>query len=175
MSRLRADKTQLQAAYERVKHAPQWAESCALIATGKAPSEMFAALAVRPDILLALSAFSGPLHSGSRLEREVQERVIVAVSEANRCQYCAASHSGSLERLGLGETEPSPRAQAALAYTAAAVANPPAITDSVWDAARDTFDDEEILELTVVIGLTCMLNRINDCLGVRYNGEYDKP
>lgn len=173
MSRLRADAAQIRDAYVRVNGDPQWAESCALIAEGKSPSEMFAALAVRPDILQALVGFSAPVHPGGRLEREVQERVVVAVSEANNCQYCAASHTGSLQRLGLADTAPSARALAALAYTSAAVANPPAVTDAVWKAAQAVFDDGELLELTVLIALTAMLNRINDCLGVRYHGEYD--
>jgi len=37
------------------------------------------------------------------------------------------------------------------------------------------FTDGEIVELTFLIGLTALLNRLNDCLGVRYNGEYEQP
>lgn len=174
MARISATDEQIQGAYAAVKEDAQWAESCRLIAEGKPPSEMFRALAVRPDVLRALSAFSGPIYPGGLLERNLKERVVVAVSEANDCRYCAGSHSGSLRRMGLSANDSlTPRESAALAYTAAAIANPPAVTDTIFAQTREFFTDEEIVELTFVIGLTAMLNRFNDCLGVRYNDDYE--
>ena len=175
MSRISATDAQIQEAYTAVRDDPQWSESCRLIAEGKPPSEMFRALAVRPDILQAMSAFSVPLYPGGLLERNLKERVVVAVSEANDCQYCAGSHSVSMRRAGLFPDDAlTPRESVALAYTAAAVANPPAVTDTLYAETRTHFDEGEIIELTMLIGLTAMLNRLNDCLGVRYNNDYDE-
>ena len=174
MARISANAAQIQAAYAAVKDDPQWSESCRLIAEGKRSSEMFCALAVRPDILQALSAFTAPLYPGGLLERALQERVTVAVSEANACQYCSASHTGSLRRMNLSpEDALTPRESAALAYVAAAVANPPAVSDALYAETRAHFTEEEIVELTLLIGLTGMLNRFNDCRRVRYNNDYE--
>ena len=37
---------------------------------------------------------------------------------------------------------------------------------------RERFTDPELVELTFLIGYINMLNLFNNCLGVRYNGEY---
>jgi AhpD family alkylhydroperoxidase len=175
MSRIAADEKQIRNAYEAVCDDPQWTESCRLIAEGKPPSEMFQAMAVRPDILRALSAFGTAVYPGGLLERGLKERVVVAVSEANHCQYCVGSHTGTLHRLGLAPDSSaySARENAALAYTRAAVANPPFVSDDLWRETREHFTEEEIVELTLLIGLTGMLNRFNDCLNVHYNNDYE--
>jgi alkylhydroperoxidase family enzyme len=80
-----------------------------------------------------------------------------------------------MRRLGLapkGETV-TKRETTALAYTVAALADPNDIPEEIWAAVKDIFSDGEIVELTFLIGLTSLLNRLNDCLGVRYNGEYE--
>lgn len=174
MSRISASEEQIAVAFSRVKDDPQWAESCQLILEGKPPSEMFQAMAVRPDILEGLSAFGASLYPGGLLPRALKERVIVAVSEANACQYCAASHLGTMKRLGLEQTTGlTAQENAALDFTQEAIANPPRIEDELWARTREHFTEEEIVELTLLIGLTAMLNRFNDCLGVRYNNDYE--
>jgi AhpD family alkylhydroperoxidase len=157
-----------------VKDEVQWKESCRLVQEGKLPSEMFRALAVRPDILKALSAFGNAVYPSKELESALAERVVMAVSRWNNCQYCTGSHTGAMRRLGLDpDTDPlTPREQAALDYTHAALANPHAISDELWAGTRAHFSESEIVELTMLIGLTGMLNQFNDCLGIRYNNDY---
>lgn len=176
MSRISANAAQIAEAYAAVKEDSQWTESCYLIEQGKLPSEMFRALAVRPDILQALSGFGKAVHPGGQLERVLQERVIVAVSEWNDCQYCAAIHTGSMHRLSL-DPEKDPltlREQVALDYTHAALDNPHALSEEVWNKTTAHFTEGEIVELTLLIGHIGMLNRFNDCLGVRYNNDYEE-
>lgn len=176
MSRIEGSAPQIAEAYAAVKEDPQWTESCRLIEQGKAPSEMFRALAVRPDILRALSEVGKALYPGGLLERALNERVVVEVSRWNNCQYCEGSHTGSMRRLGLDpDNDPlTPREQAALEYTRAALANPHSLPEDVWNRTKAHFTDGEIVELTLLIGLIGMLNRFNDCLGVRYNNDYDE-
>lgn len=176
MSRISASAAQIAEAYAAVQDELEWKESCRLIAEGKQPSEMFRALAVRPDILLALSGLGKALYPGGLLERALCERVTVAVSRWNDCQYCVGSHTGSMHRLGLDPDADAltPREQAALEYTQAALTNPHAIGEEVWSRTQSLFTEGEIVELTLLIGLTGMLNRFNDCLGIRYNNDYDE-
>jgi AhpD family alkylhydroperoxidase len=175
MSRVRASTERLREAYAEVRDDPQWTESCQLMDRGQMPSEMFQALAVRPDLLRALSAFGAPLYPGGLLERDLQERVVVAVSFENGCQYCTASHAGTMRRRGIDpEGALTPREQAALTYALAATRNPPQVPDILWGETRKHFSEEELVELTLLVGLTAMLNRFNDCLEVRYLGDYDR-
>jgi len=174
--RVDASPEQIAAAYEAVHDDPAWAESCRLIEEGRPPSEMFRALAVRPDILRAMTGLGETVYPGGLLERALKERVIVAVSRWNGCQYCEGSHSGTMRRMGLSPYSPpeTPRERVALAYTLAALADPKEIPENLWAEVKECFTDGEIVELTYLIGLTALLNQLNDCLGVRYNGEYEQ-
>jgi alkylhydroperoxidase family enzyme len=44
--------------------------------------------------------------------------------------------------------------------------------ESVIQELREQFSDPELVELTFLIGYINMLNLFNNCLGVRYAGEY---
>ena len=47
-----------------------------------------------------------------------------------------------------------------------------AIPAALSDQLSEHFTDPELVELTFLIGFINMLNLFNDCLQVRYNGEY---
>ena len=144
------------------------------------PSEMFQTLAVRPDILAALSGLGAAVYPGGRLERALQERVVVETSRLNDCQYCTGSHTGALRRMGLAPTplgEPhapglTERERLALEYTRAAVQDANHIPEALFAEIQQAFRDEEIVELTFLVGLTVLLNLFNNALQVRYHDEY---
>jgi alkylhydroperoxidase family enzyme len=46
------------------------------------------------------------------------------------------------------------------------------IPESLVGQLHEHFSDPEIVELTFLIGYINMLNLFNNCLEVRYNGEY---
>ena len=64
------------------------------------------------------------------------------------------------------------RERLALAYTHAAVRDSNNIPDAFFAEIQKAFTDEEIVELTFLIGLTGMLNLFNNALQVRYHNEY---
>jgi len=47
------------------------------------------------------------------------------------------------------------------------------ITDSFFENLRSLFSQEEIVELTFLIGYINMLNYFNNTLQVTYQGDYD--
>lgn len=54
--------------------------------------------------------------------------------------------------------------RAALALTEAATRlqdGPPGVTDEIWDAAADHFDEEQLGAITLEIAMTNFFNRIN--------------
>ncbi len=143
------------------------------------PSEMFQTLAVRPDILAALGGLGAAVYPGGLLERALKERVVVEASCLNDCQYCVGSHIGTLRRMGLESTplqEPhapglTERERLALAYTHAAVRDSNNIPDRLFADMQKAFSNGEIVELTLLVGLTGMLNLFNNALQVRYHDE----
>ena len=165
---------QIQAAFEATANDPAWSASRRLMVEGKSPSEMFQTLAIRPDLLAAMSGLGEAVYPGGLLERPLKERVIVEISRLNECQYCTASHTGTMARLGIDPLETlTERERLALAYARAACADSNRVPDALFAQVQAAFSDAEIVELTFLIGLTGLLNLFNNCLQVRYHDEYD--
>jgi alkylhydroperoxidase family enzyme len=65
------------------------------------------------------------------------------------------------------------REKLALRLTESVMKNSLEITDSFFENLRSLFSQEEIVELTFLIGYINMLNYFNNTLQVTYQGEYD--
>ena len=112
------------------------------------------------------------------LEKSLIELVKMRASQINRCAFCLDMHSKDARRSG--ETEQrlyllsgweetslySPRERAALAWTETLtnVASTGA-PDADFQPLKGHFTDKEIVDLTVLIGLINVWNRI--CVGLR--------
>ena len=173
---------QIRSAFDRVKHDRSFDESRALAEQGKLPAEMIQAMALRPEILRAFGGFGDGVYPGGLLERSIKELVIIEASRANACQFCAQSHIALTRALGLSddplgdlddEANLKPRERLAIQYTRAAMADSNRVPESLFQSLRSLFSEPEIVELTFLIGFINMLNLFNNCLQVKYNGEYD--
>jgi AhpD family alkylhydroperoxidase len=172
---------QIQSAFEAVKDDPSFDESRGLWERGMPPVEMIQAMCLRPEILRAFAGFGDCVYPGGLLERRIKELVIISASRANECQFCAYSH-GDLVALANILDKPfelvdrpealEPRERLAVEYTRAAMADSNAIPDSLMERIGEHFTDPELVELTFLIGYINMLNLFNNCLHVRYHGEY---
>jgi AhpD family alkylhydroperoxidase len=172
---------EIQSAFEAVKDDPSFDESRALWNRGRPPVEMIQAMCLRPEILRAFAGFGDCVYPGGLLERRVKELVIITASTQNECQFCTSSHCDLVDRGGIARDplrlieEPdslAPRERLAVAYTRAAMADSNAIPERLRADIRGHFSDPEVVELTFLIGYINMLNLFNNCLGVRYHGEY---
>jgi AhpD family alkylhydroperoxidase len=151
--RITVSPEQIRSAFEAVKDDPSFDESRGLWERGHPPVEMIQAMCLRPELLRAFAGFGNAVYPGGLLERRVKELVIITASATNDCQFCVHSHC-DLVRIADILDEPltlveqpatlAPRERAAIEYTRAAMA--------------DSFIN--------------MLNLVNNCLQVRYNGEY---
>ena len=65
-----------------------------------------------------------------------------------------------------------PRERLAVEYTRAAMADSTRSPSRCWAELNEAFTDPELVELTFLIGYINMLNLFNNCLGVRYRGDY---
>ena len=179
--RVTVDPAQIQSAFEAVMDDPSFDESRGLWERGRPPVEMVQAMCLRPELLRAFAGFGNCVYPGGLLERRVKELVIIAASKRNACQFCTESHC---DLVSIGEIVRDPlvaiehpgslavRERIAVDYTRAAMTDSNAIPASLSDELHEHFTDPELVELTFLIGFINMLNLFNNCLQVRYNGEY---
>lgn len=128
---------------------------------------------VAPDGLKALSAAHSYV-ARSGLPPEVLDLVYLRVSQINNCAYCLGQHTRDLlkkgvksEKLALlqaweeggglfSETE---RAALAWAETVTLVAET-GVPDSAYSAAREVFDEKQLVDLTIAISVMNSYNRM---------------
>ncbi len=128
--------------------------------------------AIAPDGYKTLVAVETYLRR-SGLEQRLIELVKMRASQINGCAYCLATHSRDARRAG--ETEQrlylldawhesalyTPRERAALAWTDAltriAETHAP---DDVYAGLRPHFSDKEIVDLTILVGMINLWNRL---------------
>lgn len=123
--------------------------------------------------LKPLLDFSAALHEGG-LERPLVELVLMRASQLNGCAYCMDMHSKDAR--AAGETEQrlymlpgwreasiySERECAALGWTEAVTRlGEHGVPDDVYERARAAFGEEELLHLTMIVGMINSWNRLN--------------
>lgn len=154
-------------------------ESAQLFAKGLPIAEMIQALAMNRGVLSAFAAFEA-IYPHGQLERPLLEKVILAISTRNRCQFCVGSHVAITKGLGISSaevTDPlaaehSARERLALQYALALHHDSNRIPEPLFDSLRQTFSNSEIVELTFLTGFINMLNWFNNALEVRYQDEF---
>lgn len=180
--RVKIPPEQVKKAFDAVKHDPSFNESRAVVERGGMPAEMIQAMTLRPEILQGFAGFGQSVYPGGLLERRIKELVIIEASRANACQFCTHSHLSLVRMMGLMADpmklldEPadlSTRERLAVEYTRAAMKDSNRVSDELFARLRSNYGDPEIVELTFLIGYINMLNMFNNCLQVRYNGEYE--
>lgn len=113
----------------------------------------------------------------SNLSRWEREAIAIAVSEENRCNYCIAHHRFALEQTpkytaGSGGRKHGDRHVYAEAYARKLTAVPDSMTRSDIDSLRVAgFDEQEILEITLIAAYFNFVNRIALGLGVEFSDE----
>lgn len=138
---------------------------------------------VAPKGYEALRAVEAYCRSG--LPQTLIELVKMRSSQINGCAYCLDTHSKDARQHG--ETEQrlyllsgwhespvyTPAERAALAWTDALtlVAETHA-PDAEYDALRKHFSDKEIVDLTILIGMINLWNRL--AIGMRYVHDVDR-
>lgn len=139
------------------------------------PGPIGASLAQVPELMQAamplISRGLAPGLVGPRLK----ELLIVRGSALQGCRYCTLTHSAVALRSGVmpeevrtlrtaprGEAAASfddPREASLLAWTDAVALGPQPVTDDVFAAVAEHFSEPEIVEVTMAIGTTILLNR----------------
>lgn len=125
-----------------------------------------------PDAMASIGPINDYLDA-CELDDTLLELVNLRTSQINGCAYCVDLHSRRLRQLG---KEPryissvvtwadSPffdaREKAALGWAEALTRIAEGVPDSIAEAAREEFDDRELVELTLAVGAMNLWNRFS--------------
>ena len=141
------------------------------------PVNVHKAMARVPQALTPFVAFYAAV--GRTLPPRLWELVYLRVSMLNRCNYCTQHHHASSKRAGvspedwkaLEDPQSAPftdREKAALLYAEKLTLTPWEIDDADVQALRnaDWFNDTQIVDLHMLVGLANFTNRFTDPLGL---------
>jgi AhpD family alkylhydroperoxidase len=144
------------------------------------PGPIVAALAHVPEVLDVALPFIGTLLGESAIDLRTKELVILRTSALLECRYCVQTHTVvardaavSLHQvralrceISLKEAFDDLRDQALLAWVDAVALGPGTPAETAAATLAEQFCDAEIVELTLLVGATLMLNRFATSLGL---------
>lgn len=139
---------------------------------GGDPGPIVASLAHVPELLEPALPFIGATLGASSMSFRTKEIVILRTSVLLGCRYCVASHTPVALDSGLSHREvhalrneapideafTTTRDRVLIAWTDAVAGNG-AVPDALTEEVRAAFEDHEIVELTLLVGCTLLLNR----------------
>jgi 8-oxo-dGTP diphosphatase len=147
-----------------------------LEAKTRSANHFFRTMANRPEVLKSFVPFYGAIVGPGTVDRRIKELVYLACSYANECAYCTTAHMASGKKAGLTEDELralqtgqdhafSAPERAAIHY--ARELTQTADADESREALLEHFNNEQIVEITLVAAMANFTNRFNSGLGVQ--------
>jgi uncharacterized peroxidase-related enzyme len=147
-----------------------------LEAKSKRPNHFFRTMANRPEVLKNFVPFYGAIIGPGSVDRRTKELVYLTCSFANECAYCTAAHVASGKKAGItpeeiqaiqteqdhGFSQPE---RAAIRYARELTRT--AEADETRDALLEHFNDEQVVEITLVAAIANFTNRFNNGLGMK--------
>jgi uncharacterized peroxidase-related enzyme len=140
------------------------------------PNHFFRTMGNRPEILEQFVPLYGAVMGPGLVDRRTKELAYLACSYANECAYCTAAHVAAGKKAGISDEEmqaiqtaqehvfPAPE-RAVIQY--ARELTQTAAADETRDELFEHFNDEQIVEITLVIAMANFTNRFNNGLGLQ--------
>ena len=146
-----------------------------LEAKARQPSAFFRAMAHRPEVLKNFVPLYGAIMGPGAIERRLKELIYLTCSYANECAFCTAAHVAGGRKAGITEEEMralqtaqdhefSSAERAVIAYARELTQD--AAADSSRAALFEHFNDEQVVEITLVAAMANFTNRFNNGLGI---------
>jgi len=146
-----------------------------LEARSKQANPFFRVMAHRPEVLKSFPPLYTAVIGPGSVSRRVKILLYLACSYANTCPFCVASNLPGAHKAGITEDEiravqaenddafpPAERAAIAYARELTKTAHAKTTTEEL----RAHYADEQIVEITMVIGVANLTNRFNNGLGI---------
>jgi uncharacterized peroxidase-related enzyme len=136
-------------------------------------NHFFRTMANRPEVLKNFVPFYGSISGPGSVDRRTKELIYLTVSYANKCAYCTAAHVASGRKAGITEDEMralqaeqddsfSAAERAAIAYARELTRTADAALTR--DGLEAHYNDEQIVEITLIAALANFTNRFNNGL-----------
>ena len=140
------------------------------------PNHFLRTMARRPEVLKTFVPFYATVVGPGSVERRIKELVYLTCSFANECAYCSHAHTGSGKKAGITDEELralrteqdhvfSEPERAAIRYARDLTREADA-DDENRDALFQHFNDEQIVEITLVAAMANFTNRFNNGLQI---------
>jgi uncharacterized peroxidase-related enzyme len=137
------------------------------------PNHFFRTMANRPEVLKHFVPFYGSIMGHGPVDRRTKELVYLTVSYTNKCAYCTAAHVASGGKAGVTEDEMralqagqdggfSAPERAAIEYARELTRT--ADSAQTRNALNPHYNDEQIVEITLIAALANFTNRFNNGL-----------
>ena len=140
------------------------------------PNHFFRTMANRPEALKNFVPLYGAIMGPGSVDRRTKELVYLTVSYSNQCNYCLAAHMVSGRKAGVSEDEmraiqgeqdggfTAPE-RAAIQYARELTRT--ANSSATRDTLREHFNDEQVVELTLITAMANFTNRFNNGLSLQ--------
>jgi uncharacterized peroxidase-related enzyme len=146
-----------------------------LEARAKQANPFFRAMAHRPEVLKNFPPLYTAVIGPGSVSRRVKVLTYLACSYTNTCAFCIAGNLPSARKAGIADDEIrsleggnddafQPAERAAIAY--ARELTKTAHAETTREELRRHYTDEQIVEITLVIGISNLTNRFNNGLGI---------
>lgn len=146
-----------------------------LEAKSKKTNPFFRAMAHRPEVLKTFVPFYGAVVGPGAVERRIKELVYMTCSYANECAFCSAAHAASGRKAGITDEEMqairteqdggfSEAERAAIRFARELTRS--ASAGESRAALQQHFNDEQVVEITLVAALANLTNRFNNGLRI---------
>jgi uncharacterized peroxidase-related enzyme len=146
-----------------------------LEAKSKKPSPFFRTMAHRPEVLQNFVPFYGAIMGPGSVDRRVKELVYLTCSYANECAFCTAAHVATGKKAGITDDEmralQTDQDHGFTAPERAAIQYARELTQSASgedsrDALFEHFNDQQVVEITLVAAMANFTNRFNNGLSI---------
>ncbi len=140
------------------------------------PNPFFRAMANRPEALKNFVPFYGAVAGPGSVDRRIKELVYLTVSFTNHCVFCAWAHTATGKKAGITEEElaalKSGNDQSFAAAELAAIRYARELTKTAdaattRDALKNHFNDEQVVEITLLAAMANFTNRFNNSLNIQ--------
>jgi len=130
-----------------------------------------------PDAFLHLYGLLDAWRRTGTLSRRLVEIAVVTASRVNECSYCVGHHGAALIDLGIPPAtvdeilDPEPpdldeKERLVRDYAKLVAERAGSIRDKVFEDLKRHFTDQQIVELTIRVGICILFNKLNQALGL---------
>lgn len=155
-------KDQAKALFEQVKNA-----------SGKVPKWM-RVMANCEDVLIGFFTMFKAIMDDAPVDKLLKWRIALKISDINKCEFCVSIAKQQLRTFGLSDEEIkniesqnlSEKENIAMEYAIASTEHAYNIDPDLMKRMKEHYADEQIVEISSVVGLFNFINRFNDSLGV---------